>query len=258
MGKTKDYLQRLHRQARKEVQDEFGTKGAFMLLAMKILFTAIGISLFTTLKLSTNESPMYETIFNIFVGDIIGLVFVFLITPVYSVLKIPKLAAIESSEQRERIGELERNKKSAEKIFLEKDGNETSGWTIVIHNGENEKFDGYLKVWKVNNERLLIPIKLGYVYGENNNISINSDISIFRDESTTFGFVFMDDKNKLPVIIGEGSERIHLEKKINIVETKLFGQFGTVEIIPKNIKWEVKHLASGKMKVRKIQDGEQQ
>lgn len=254
MGKTKNYLQDLYRQSRKEVQKEFGTRGAVMLLALKFGLTAIGVGLFSVLSLSGSDSPIYKTVFNIFAGDIVGLIILFIITPAYSVLKMPQLAATRDGEQKERISELERNTKSADKIYLEKDGDENTGWTIVIHNGDNEKFDGYLKVWKVNNERLLLPIKLGYIHDNNGFTSIVSDIHLFRDESTTFGFVFMDKKNKLPIIIGEGSEGVHLEKKRNIVETKLFGQFGTVEIIPKNIKWEIRLLPSGKMKLQKIQD----
>jgi len=103
MPTTKEYLRKLYLQSLEDVRNDLGTKGAFVILAFKIVVAALGISLLVALRLLENSDPIYKTVWVIFMSDILGAVILWLATPFVAVSRMPRLAAERDSDQKKRI-----------------------------------------------------------------------------------------------------------------------------------------------------------
>ena len=109
MGQTKDYLWELYLQSLEDVRTELGTKGAFVILALKICLAAIGIGLLVGLKIIPNHDPIYNIVLGIFASDIVGFIVLWLITPFIAIGRMPKVAANKNSKQKDTIKKLNKD-----------------------------------------------------------------------------------------------------------------------------------------------------
>ena len=118
---------------------------------------------------------------------------------------------------------------------------------VTLHNGDRQKFNGYLQVVRLNGIELLNPITLGKA----ENSEFYSHFVLSNCEKTPIVMAYFDDQGR-PIIIGEHLQTRLLSKKKNTVETKLFGELGSDSIIPKEATWEIRIMDSGKLNLRKI------
>jgi hypothetical protein len=108
MGKWK-YFRELYQLSLKETKEQLGTRGAGLILALKILGAAFAIFLLITLGRLEENEPVYETVYTIFIGDIIGFAVLFIISPMLALLKIPTMAYQRDSAQTEKITQYEKD-----------------------------------------------------------------------------------------------------------------------------------------------------
>ena len=97
-------MQELYRQSHKETVGELGTKGAFVILALKMLGVASAIGLLIALGFLERGDPVYKTVAVIFLSDISGLLVLYALSPIISIWKMPKHAAqnkLELEEQKQ-------------------------------------------------------------------------------------------------------------------------------------------------------------
>jgi hypothetical protein len=118
VGKKNKYFSELYRAAKKDTVKQLGTKGAFMILALKIITTCIGAGLFAALGILDKNTAVFDTVFALFVADIIGFAGLWIVTPIVSIIKIPKEAILRDQKKDEKIKRLRAERRVRKPIIL--------------------------------------------------------------------------------------------------------------------------------------------